>query len=135
MTRYVSLAEFWFLAEQVTGIPVATLLRASRGDLADSAINAPSAGVGDTDFYPDIHEKASVLTCRITWNHPLPDGNKRSAWACLSLFIDLNGGTWISDPPDVEDSVKAMLLVAAHEVDEVWFANWLRRRVNFIPEG
>ena len=89
MTRYISLAEFWFLAEHVTGIPASTLMRASRGELADSAINAPSAGVGDTDFYPDVFDKAAVLTCRIAWNHPLPDGNKRAAWACLALFIDL----------------------------------------------
>ena len=131
MTRYISLAEFWFLAEHVTGIPASTLMRASRGELADSAINAPSAGVGDTDFYPDVFDKAAVLTCRIAWNHPLPDGNKRAAWACLALFIDLNGGTWIFDPPDVEDSVEAMLSVASRAVNEVWFANWLRGRVRF----
>jgi len=114
---------------------VSTLLWASRGDLADSAINAPAAGVGNTDFYPDIYDKAAVLTCRLAWNHPLPDGNKRAAWACLNLFIDLNGGSWISDPPDVDDAVEAMLLVAAHDVDEVWFADWLRKRVQLIPEG
>ena len=45
MTRYLSLAEFWFLAEQVTGIDATTLLGASRVDLADSALHAPQAGV------------------------------------------------------------------------------------------
>ena len=34
MTRYLSLAEFWYLAEQVTGIDAATLIKASRVDLA-----------------------------------------------------------------------------------------------------
>ncbi len=38
MTRYLSLAEFWYLAEHVTGIDVATLIKASRVDLADSAL-------------------------------------------------------------------------------------------------
>ncbi|HUS42363.1 MAG TPA: hypothetical protein VMY16_06825 [Ilumatobacteraceae bacterium] len=37
MTRYLSLAEFWFLAEQVTGIDAATLIKASRVDLAVAA--------------------------------------------------------------------------------------------------
>ena len=52
MTRYLGLAEFWFLAEQVTGIDSTTLLRASRVDLADSALHAPQAGFEEEDFYP-----------------------------------------------------------------------------------
>lgn len=100
MTRYLSLAEFWYLAEHVTGIDAATLIRASRVDLADSALHAPQAGFGDADFYPDFHDKAAVLACRIAWNHPLPDGNKRAAWACLVLFIDLNNGSWNDESPD-----------------------------------
>ena len=80
MTRHLSLAEFWFLAEHVTGVNAATLIRASRVELADSALHAPHAGFGDTDFYPDVYDKAAVLACRIAWNHPLPDGNKRAAW-------------------------------------------------------
>ena len=45
MTRYLSLAEFWILAEHVTGIGAATLIRASRVDLAVSALHAPQAAV------------------------------------------------------------------------------------------
>jgi death on curing protein len=81
VTRYLSLAEFWYLAEHVTGINAATLIKVSRVELADSALHAPQAGFGDTDFYPDVYDKAAVLACRIAWNHPLPDGNKRAAWA------------------------------------------------------
>ena len=54
MTRYLSLAEFWYLAEHVTGIDAATFIKASRVELADSALHAPQAGFGDTDVYPDI---------------------------------------------------------------------------------
>lgn len=70
-----------------------------------------------------------MLACRISWNHPLPDGNKRAAWACLVLFIDLNDGTWNDEHPDTDDAVAAMLAVAAREVDEAWLATWLRERV------
>jgi death on curing protein len=132
VTRYLTLAEFWYLAEEVTGIDAATLVRSSRPDLADSAIHAPQAGSGDTDFYPDIFDKAAVLACRIAWNHPLPDGNKRAAWACLVTFIDLNSGRWSATEPDVDDAVDAMLAVAARTVDEAWFAAWLRKRVSFV---
>ena len=131
MTRYLSLAEFWFLAEHVTGIDAATLIKASRVDLADSALHAPQAGFDDVDFYPDVYAKAAVLACRIAWNHPLPDGNKRAAWACLVLFIDLNDGSWNDSKPDTDQAVDAMLAVAAREADETSLAGWLRDRVVF----
>jgi death on curing protein len=131
VTRYISLAEYFWLAEQVTGLEAAVLIKAARADLADSALHAPQAGFGDDDFYPDLFDKAAVLTCRLAWNHPLPDGNKRAAWAALVMFIDLNDGTWDPDPPDVDDAEDAMLKVAAGQVDEQWFAAWLRERVRF----
>lgn len=131
MTRYLSLAEYLWLAEQVTGVEAAVLAKASRIDLADSALHAPAAGFEDQDFYPGIVDKAAVLTCRLAWNHPLPDGNKRAAWATLVMFVDLNGGRWDPDPPDVDEAEAAMLAVAAHEVDEAWFAAWLSERVRF----
>jgi death-on-curing protein len=131
VTRYLSLAEYVWLAEQVTGVEAAVLSKASRLDLADSALHAPAAGFEDQDFYPDLVDKAAVLTCRLAWNHPLPDGNKRAAWASLVLFIDLNEGVWDPDPPDVDEAETAMLAVAANEVDEGWLAEWLRTRIRF----
>ena len=77
VTRYLTLAEYFWLAEQVTSTGAAVLLNASRTDLADSALHAPAAGFGGDDFYPDLFEKAAVLTCRLAWNHPLPDGRRR----------------------------------------------------------
>ena len=129
MTRYVTLAEYVWLAEQVTGVEAAVLAKASRLDLADSALHAPQAGFGDDDFYPDLIEKAAVLTCRLAWNHPLPDGNKRAAWAALVVFLDLNDWTWVPDPPNVDEAEAAMQAVAAGNVDEAWFADWLRTRI------
>lgn len=72
-----------------------------------------------------------MLACRLAWNHPLIDGNKRAAWAVLVLFIDLNDGEWEPDPPDVDEAEQAMLAVAGREVDESWLSTWLRERVTF----
>ena len=132
MTRYISLPEYLWLAERVTGVPTTTLANASRVDLADSALHAPAAGHGDEDFYPDLYVKAAVLCCRLSWNHPLPDGNKRAAWAALVMFIDLNGGSWVPGPPDVDQAEEAMLAVAARSIDEGWLAEWLSARVRFL---
>ena len=131
MIRYLTLAEYLWLAEQVTGVEAAVLAKGSRVDLADSALHAPSASFGGEEFYPDIFDKAAVLACRLAWNHPLIDGNKRASWAALVLFIDLNDGEWEPDPPDVDEAEKAMLAVAAREVDEAWLSAWLRERVTF----
>jgi death-on-curing protein len=125
------LAEYFWLADQVTGTEAAVLVKAARVEFAESALHAPAAGFDDQDFYPDVIDKAAVLTCRLAWNHPLPDGNKRAAWAALVMFVDLNGGAWDPDPPDVDDAEAAMLAVAAREVDEAWLAQWLRERVHF----
>jgi death-on-curing protein len=135
VTRYVTLAEYLWLAEQVTGIDADTLAKASRSELADSALHALQAGFGDVEFYPDLYDKAAVLICRLTWNHPLPDGNKRAAWAALVMFIDLNHGTWDPDPPDIDRAEEAMLAIAAGDADETWTAAWLRERVRFVDQG
>jgi death-on-curing protein len=133
VTRYITLAEYLWLAEHVAGIPAATLSKGSRVDLAESALHAPAAGFGDEDFYPDPYDKAAVLTCRLGWNHPLPDGNKRAAWAAMVMFVDLNGGRWEPDPPNTDDAEAAMQAVAAGDVDEAWLAHWLRFRIIFDP--
>ncbi|MCH7899896.1 MAG: Fic family protein [Acidobacteria bacterium] len=112
MIRYLTLGEYFWLAEKVTGIDADVLAKASRSDLADSALHAPQAGFGEEEFYPDIYDKAAVLLCRLAWNHPLPDGNKRAAWATLVMFIDLNSGTWAPDQPDVDQAEEAMLSIA-----------------------
>ncbi|MHB8247177.1 MAG: type II toxin-antitoxin system death-on-curing family toxin [Acidimicrobiales bacterium] len=112
MTRYLTVGEYFWLAEQVTGTDADTLAKVSRVELADSALHAPQASFGGDEFYPDIIDKAAVLTCRLAWNHPLLDGNKRAAWASLVLFVDLNGGSWKPDPPDVDEAEAAMLAVA-----------------------
>ena len=50
------------------------------------------------------------------------------------MFIDLNGGTWDPDPPNVDETERAMLAIAAGDVDEAWTADWLRNRVTLDQE-
>ena len=53
-TRYITLAEYVWLAEQVTGLPAPVLSKAGRLDLADSVLHVPAAGFGDDEFYPGL---------------------------------------------------------------------------------
>jgi death-on-curing protein len=129
VTRYLTLPELLWLAEQVTGIDADALSRSGRIDLADSALHAPRASFGGQDFYPDVVAKAAALTCHVAWNHPLPDGNKRTSWACLVTFLDLNGIVWDPDPPDVDAAEAAILAITTHDHDEASFAAWLLERL------
>ena len=129
MTRYLTLAEFFFLASEVTGLDPRVLTNASRVDLADSALHAPAAGFGDEDFYPEMLDKAAVLVCRLAWNHPLPDGNKRAAWISMVMFLELNRWVFEPDPPAVDEAEAFMLAVAAHDADETAARAWLAARV------
>ena len=124
--RYLDLAEAFAIAEAVTGIDAHDLVHVSRSDLLDSALHAPRAGFGDTDFYPTLAEKASVLCVRIARNHPLPDGNKRLAWMAMVVFLELNGATL---EVDQDDAVETMLAVAAGEIEEAAVTAWLQQHL------
>ncbi|MBT8239642.1 MAG: type II toxin-antitoxin system death-on-curing family toxin [Acidimicrobiia bacterium] len=125
--RYLTLAEALTIAEVVTGIDARTLRNATRLDLLDSALHAPQAGFGETEFYPEFVDKAAVLVVRITRNHPLPDGNKRLAWQSLTMFCALNGHE-LEVPPD--EAVTTMVAIASRELDEVAVAAWLTAQLD-----
>ena len=89
--EYVELVDYLAIAVEVTGLSVKTITQMTKLDLADSALHAPAAGFGDTEFSPDFTDKAAVLLVRLAKNHPLPDGNKRAAWVAMRLFVEING--------------------------------------------
>ena len=45
---YLDLADYVAIAAEVTGLDVETLMRVAKLDLADSAMHAPAAGLGET---------------------------------------------------------------------------------------
>ena len=81
-TDYVELVDYVAIAVEVTGLDVEAATKVANLGLADSALHAPAAGFGETDFYPDFVDKAAVLAVRLVKNHPLPDGNKRAPLGC-----------------------------------------------------
>ena len=124
--RYLTLAEALVVAEAVTGLDTATLAKVADLGLLDSALHAPQAGFAGQEFYPTFVDKAAVLAVRIARNHPLPDGNKRLAWGCLTLFCALNGHDLVAT---ADDAVAQVLAVAAGQVDEPAMAAWITQRI------
>lgn len=75
---------------------------------------------------PDAADLAASYGCGIARNHPFIDGNKRTAFVAVELFLLLNGHELVADDADC---VLTMLAVAAGTLDEPGFAAWLRSHV------
>ncbi|GAO45361.1 type II toxin-antitoxin system death-on-curing family toxin [Flavihumibacter petaseus] len=56
----------------------------------ESAITRPFQRFEGNDLYPTLHEKAAALVESILINHPFVDGNKRTGYALLRIFLAVN---------------------------------------------
>lgn len=54
----------------------------------ESAINQIQQGLGSSDIYPTIEEKAAILLYLIVKNHAFVNGNKRIAAACFFIVFE-----------------------------------------------
>jgi death-on-curing protein len=127
--RYVELADYLAIAAEITGLDTNTLIRVTKVDLAESALHAPAAGFGETEFYPDFIDKAAVLVVRLAKNHPLPDSNKRAAWVTLRLSSRSTTGPGTPSPPSMRPSKRYLLSLLVHGAKTTQ-ATWLRRHLN-----
>jgi len=90
----------------VLGLPAETLARSDRViALAESALAAPAASFAGEEFYPEFTMKAAVLCSHLVRNHPLPDGNKRTAYLCLVEFVERNGYGWRQPTDEAVDAL------------------------------
>jgi death on curing protein len=92
--------------------------------LLESALARPQqlAHYGD----PDAAALAAAYGYGISRNHPYLDGNKRTAFVAVELFLALNGFELVANDTDC---VLTMLKVAAGEISEEAFAEWIRGNV------
>lgn len=61
-----------------------------RGDALEGLIGVIYQGFGGEDLYPTVEEKAANLLYLVVKDHPLSDGNKRSAAALFVTFLARN---------------------------------------------
>jgi death-on-curing protein len=72
---------------------------------------------------PDLADLAAAYGFGIARNHPFADGNKRTAFVAVELFLDLHGFELSASDADC---VLTMLALAAGDLDERSFATWIR---------
>ena len=75
---------------------------------------------------PDAAELAASYGFGISRNHPFVDGNKRTAFVAMELFLALNGFELMAS--DAECVVN-MLDLAAGKLPESEFANWIQSHI------
>jgi death-on-curing protein len=72
---------------------------------------------------PDAAELAASYAHGLALNHGFADGNKRAAWVCARLFLQLNGCKLQYDPAE---AIFKMEMLAAGKLSEVEMAAWIR---------
>jgi death-on-curing protein len=72
-----------------------------------------------------VFDLAAAYAFGIIRNHPFVDGNKRTGFLAAYVFLDLNG--WELMASEAE-AVAAALALAASEMDEAGFADWLKTK-------
>ena len=92
--------------------------------LLDSALARPRNlfAYGETD----VAALAAAYGFGIVRNHPFVDGNKRTAFMTTIAFLELNGFRFVAT--EVEATLQTLAL-AAGDMDEAAFADWLRGNV------
>jgi death-on-curing protein len=72
---------------------------------------------------PDAALLAAAYAFGLSRNHPFLDGNKRTAFVVMELFLNLNG--WNLNAEDA-DCVSTMEALASGKLSEEALASWLR---------
>lgn len=132
MIDYLDLADFLLQAEGALGIDAETLYMQVDLPLAESALSAPRAAFGEVEFYETLPEKVAVLGQHIVANHPLLDGNKRTALLCMMEFTERNGFRWVppaADEPEGDETVGIMVALAAGQLSGATFLAWVKDRI------
>lgn len=128
--QYLDLADFLVIAEAVLEVDGEVLAHQCDLHLADAGLNAPRAGFGEVEFYPDFASKAAVLCWHVIRNHSLVDGNKRVGYLCMTEFVERNGYTWgSSDDVAGDETVEMMVGVADGTVTAEALSVWVRDRI------
>ena len=90
--------------------------------LLESALNAPKQ-MFHYDKKADLLKLAAAYGYALSSNHPFVDGNKRTAYVCMRLFLVLNGKDIVAEK---EEKIRVMLHLAAGRIDREALATWLR---------
>ncbi|MBZ6106925.1 type II toxin-antitoxin system death-on-curing family toxin [Streptomyces olivaceus] len=123
--RYLQVDEILAIARAVNG----TEHSVRDLGLLVSAVERPRTNVFGAELYPTLHEKATALLHSVARNRALIDGNIRTAWLAMRVFLRFNGVSASAAPPPVSVAGPFVEEVAQDNVDvpavakrlSIWF--------------
>lgn len=126
MTRHLTVAEVTTIARIAFG---GRTPEVRESGLLASAVHRPRARMFGTAAYEDLHEQAAALLHAIATNHPLVDGNKRTAWLAAATFLGVNGVNGVDLAGCDQDTAYDLVIEVASgdESDIAVIAGRLRR--------
>ncbi|ANS65565.1 death-on-curing family protein [Streptomyces lincolnensis] len=113
--KYLRVQEVLDLAELACGEQTQVAVRDL--GLLSSAVHRPQSQMFGVEAYTDLFEKAAALLQSLAENHPLVDGNKRMAWMCTVVFLDVNGTEMLN--VDQDEAYKLVIEVASGTLEDV----------------
>lgn len=96
--------------------------------LIDYMASKPAMELFGREQFPDLFTKAAVYMHGFATNQFFCDGNKRTAYGCMTNFLELNGYMIVVDDDELYDMAMA---VANGHMDIEDIAKWIAQ--NCIP--
>ena len=100
-------------------------------ELVDSAVHRPQATFAGQPLYSSLPEQAAALFHSLVLNHPFLDGNKRTAFTALDVFLRLNGACL--DAPE-NDKYDFVMQVASGQMSFAMIVSWIAGRLRTTPD-
>lgn len=85
-------------------------------------------GFGGQSLYPTLAAKAAALAFSLSMNHPFADGNKRTSYVAMRMFLQRNGHD-IDPAVGVDEREAVFLGVAAGTMSREPFTAWVKAHV------
>ncbi|WP_036479728.1 type II toxin-antitoxin system death-on-curing family toxin [Myxosarcina sp. GI1] len=119
--KFVTLAQAKAIHKQQLALFGGTTGIINEGKL-ESALYRP---VNIANYNPDasIYDLAAALGYGIAINHPFVDGNKRTAFIVMAVFLEINQIKMIASEVEV---VNIMIGIASGTTSEEMLCNWLK---------
>ena len=124
--QYLNEADIVAIHREVIGEPV---LRYADG--LSSAVGRPQQSAFGEEAYPTLQLKAAALMQSLAENQPFADGNKRIAWICGKLFLQIHGYTMHATD---EEGKELFLDCIANGMSVPELAAWINGHISVFIE-
>lgn len=93
-------------------------------NVLDMVVQSVKQEVFGTVLYPTIEEKGANIYMNLATKHPFANANKRTALACLGIFLERNGKLL---DVDNNEAVEFTRRVVNEHLDQEIIVDWIKR--------